>query len=144
MPNNFKKKNVIPLQKKKPSTSGIKGNGNFKISLQYFDSTQKFSSTFRDWQKSGLLSKALETLQGYCGAPLESQTKTDKFTVYGNFPDKDCTKFKCPSHVPADACWARIHVNGPAIIVGHVVKDTFYVVFLDKTHKFWLTKKERK
>ncbi len=51
--------------------------------------------------------------------------------------------YEYPKNVPEDAHWARIHVNGPAVIVGHIVNDTFYVVFLDKTHKFWLTEKDR-
>ena len=32
-------------------------------------------------------------------------------------------------------------ITGAAIIAGHIVTDTFYIVFLDKTHKFWLTKR---
>jgi hypothetical protein len=51
--------------------------------------------------------------------------------------------FEYPAHIPEDAKWARIHVNGPAIIAGHVINNTFYLVFLDKTHKFYLTRKER-
>jgi hypothetical protein len=51
--------------------------------------------------------------------------------------------YEYPKNVPEDAHWARIHVNGPAVIIGHIVNDTFYVVFLDKTHKFWLTEKDR-
>lgn len=143
MPNKFRKKAVTLGQKKKPSVNDIERKSNFKISFQYFDSTQKFASSFRDWQKEGLLSKALETLQGYCRSSLLSQANTDKFTIYGDFPNEDTTMFKYPAHVPNDACWARIHVNGPAVIIGHIVNDTFYVVFLDKTHKFWLTKKAR-
>ncbi|MDR1881914.1 MAG: hypothetical protein LBR26_03925 [Prevotella sp.] len=115
---------------------------NFKVSFQYIDTSQKFGSAFKDWQKDGLLSKMMETLAGYCRRPLIEQVDK-KFTFYGNFPSQDKTMFKYPEHVPKDANWARIHVTGPAIIVGHVIRDTFYVVFLDKTHKFFLTKKAR-
>ena len=44
-----------------------------------------------------------------------------------------------PQGVPEDAKWARIHILNRTVIIGHVVGDTFYVVFLDKTHKFYLT-----
>lgn len=117
--------------------------GNFKVSLSHLDKTQKFGSNYLDWQNAGLLSKLFETLQGYCCRPLLEQVDGDKFTIYGDFPKKDYTMFNFPEHVPEDANWARIHVNGIAVVAGHVVDDTFYIVFLDKTHSFYLTKRRR-
>lgn len=114
---------------------------NFKISFQYVDTRPRFSSSFSDWQKDGLLSHALEVLKGYCCRPLLEQVDGEKFTIYGDFPPKEKTRFEFPDHVPQDAEWARIHINGRAILVGHIIDDTFYVVFLDKFHAFWLTKR---
>lgn len=115
--------------------------GNFKLSLSYFDPSQRFASGFRDWQKVGLLSKAMETIQGFCNRPLRQQVDGTKFAIYGAFPPKDVTEFDYPSHVPEDAEWARIHVTGKAVLIGHIVNDTFYLVFLDRSHKFWPSKK---
>ena len=123
------------------SVSDEKNTQNFKLSLAYFDPQPYYASSFHDWQAVGLLSKALETLQGYCKRPLREQIDGDKFTEYRSFPPADKTMYEYPKHVPEDANWARIHVNGPAVLVGHIVGDTFYLVFLDKTHKFWLTKR---
>ena len=114
---------------------------NFKVSFQYLNTPQKYASSFKDWQKCGLLSKAMDVLQGYSCSPLRSQIDGVKFSVYDSFPPEEKTMFVYPKNVPEDAHWARIHVNGPAVIIGHIVRDTFYVVFLDKTHKFFLTKK---
>lgn len=47
-----------------------------------------------------------------------------------------------PMHVPEDAEWARIHVNGKQIIAGYVNRNVFNVVFLDKEHKFYKTEKK--
>jgi hypothetical protein len=116
---------------------------NFKISFEDYDSSQKYGSSFKDWQKCGLLSATMELLQGYCQRPLLEQIDGKKFTRYGNFPKNDETCFEYPAHVTPDADWARIHITGAAIIAGHIVTDTFYIVFLDKTHKFFLTKKAR-
>lgn len=116
---------------------------NFKISFQYFDKTQKHGSYFKDWQNCGLLSKALETLEGYCKRPLLEQVDGKKFTIYGDFPAKNKTHFDLPAGIPEDANWARIHVNGKSVIAGHIVKNTFYIVFLDKHHSFYLTKRAR-
>ena len=128
---------TLNLKKNIPSTS------NFKVSFQYLDTTQKYGSSFKDWQSHGLLSKALEVLQGYCCSPLRPQLNTEKFTSYGDFPNSNFTLFNFPANIPEDASWARIHITGPAIVVGHIVENTFYVVFLDKTHKFFLTKNAR-
>lgn len=143
----------MPLNKKKPK-SHLKealekkeklgeDKENFRISLEDFDSSQKYSSSYRDWQGIGLLSTTLECLGGYCKRPLLEQVDGKKFTIYGDFPLPKDTLFIRPKHVTEDANWARIHVNGPAVIVGHIVGNTFYLVFLDKTHKFWLTKKAK-
>lgn len=141
MPNKINKKKVCTKVINKASVNDDGRTANFKVSFQYLDTTQKYGSSFKDWQKCGLLSKAMDVLQGYSCSPLRLQIDGTKFAVYDSFPPEGKTEFEYPKNVPEDAHWARIHVNGPAVIVGHIVKDTFYVVFLDKTHKFFLTKK---
>lgn len=143
MPKPFKKKqpSIITQALQNKKTKSNTGFGNFKVSFQYLDSSQRYASSFKDWQKIGLLSKTLDLLKGYCCRPLREQIDGDKFSSYGDFPPPEKTYFQKPIHVPEDAEWARIHVNGPAVIIGHLVEDTFYLVFLDKTHKFWLTKR---
>jgi hypothetical protein len=149
MPKSFQKKNKesfidsVLKEKKSKSVNCHDMTSNFKLSLQYLDTTQKYGSAFKDWQNCGLLSFMLETMRGYCCRPLIEQVDGDKFTIYGGFPPDDKTMFSYPKNVPEDANWARIHINGGAVVAGHVVGDTFYVVFLDKTHKFWMTKKQR-
>lgn len=131
---------VAETLKQKRSVLG-QNHQNFKISFQDFDSTQKYGSGFKDWQKEGLLSHTMEVLEGYCKSPLLTQVDGKKFTIYGDFPPKEKTKFSFPNHVPEDARWGRIHINGKSVIVGHIVNDTFYLVFLDKGHNFYLTKR---
>lgn len=137
----FTKKKVCTKVIDKASVNDDERTTNFKVSFQYLDTTQKYGSSFKDWQQCGLLSKAMDVLQGYCCSPLRSQIDGTKFSVYDSFPSEEKTMFVYPKNVPEDAHWARIHVNGPAVIIGHIVRNTFYVVFLDKTHKFFLTKK---
>lgn len=127
-----------PALDKKPTE--VDTNENFCISLEHFDNSQ--GQGFKDWQGDGLLSKAMEVLYGYCKSKLMQQVDGDKFVIYGDFPPKDKTKFHHPDHVPQDANWARIHINNKSIIVGHVVRNKFYVVFLDKKHQFWVSQKK--
>lgn len=144
MPNSFNKRKSASIVKEsleKKKTLADTTHDNFKVSFQYLDKSQRFGSGFKDWQRIGLLSQLLDVFQGYCSSPLLPQIDGKKFTIYGGFPPKNRTLFEHPTFVPEDAEWARIHITGPAVVVGHIVSDTFYVVFLDKTHKFWLTKK---
>lgn len=100
--------------------------------------SQDQGATFENWNDDGLLIKALNRLNEYSHKKV-SQTDTT-YTIYGDFPRK--TKYYHPKNVPPDANWARIHVDGTHIIAGHIVKNVFYVVFLDSDHSFWVTEKK--
>ena len=66
---------------------------------------------------------------------LKEQVDGKKFVIYGDFPKH--SKFTFPTYVPPDANWARIHINGLHVLAGHVVKNIFYIVFMDNSHSFW-------
>lgn len=106
----------------------------FTISFRHLDKTQ--ADNFYSWEKEGILAHAMDVLSDYCKAPLISQY-SKKFKCYGAFPPKSI--YKCPTYIPEDANWGRIHINGTQILAGHIVKNVFYVVFLDSQHGFWET-----
>jgi hypothetical protein len=45
-------------------------------------------------------------------------------------------------HIIEDAEWASLHIKGKERIAGHIIGNVFYVVFLDKDHRFWRTEKK--
>lgn len=110
----------------------------FLLSFKDLDRSQ--GQTLEEWEREGILARAMDVLRNYCCAPLLSQCNTDKFTNYGKFPPSKDTEFTHPKHVPDDAEWARIHVTGRQCIAGHVLRNVFYVVFLDKDHGFYISK----
>lgn len=118
----------------------LKKEGTLLISLRHVDKTQ--GTTWYDWEKEAMLGKALDTLHGYSAKSLKSQAVTSTFTIYKGFPPKEKTDFVRPKYVPEDAKWSRIHVDGVRCLIGHVVEDTFYLVFLDSTHSFWKVEKK--
>ena len=144
-------KNKIPKTKKPKSLiSGLSesikarqseqelSNSLFLISLKDLDREQ--GQSLADWESEGILARAFDTMRNYCCSSLLSQSNTDKFTIYGNFPPRNATYFSYPKHVPEDAVWARIHVTGTQCIAGHIIGNVFFVVFLDKDHKFYKSK----
>ncbi len=121
----------------KKSISDLQDSSDFVLSFKHLDKQQ--GSDIYKWEKDNMLALALDTMGNYCCRPLKEQF-SDKFTVYGGFPKK--SNFTHPAHVPMDANWARIHINGLHVIAGHIVKNTFYVVFFDNDHTFYITEKK--
>ena len=113
------------------------GNDYFIISLRHFDPRQ--GQTFSEWEEKNILAQTMETLRNYCCDSIQNQLG-EKFTIYGDFPSD--SEFYHPKHVPEDAEWARIHINGTVIVAGHVERNIFHVVFLDKDHRFCISKKK--
>lgn len=109
------------------------------ISLKHFDSSQ--GQDFGDWQTAGLLAEAMQTLHGYSAKGLREQFNK-KFKSYGGFPSADVCDFIYPKHIPEDAEWASMHTMGKPCLIGHIVGNVFYLVFLDKDHRFWITEKK--
>jgi hypothetical protein len=119
----------------KKSQQDLKKEGYLTLSFRHLDKMQ--GNTLNEWEQSMQLAHTIEVLAGYCNDTVLNQNDGKKFTIYGNFPPTEKTDFYFPKHVPEDAEWARIHINGLQCVVGHLVNNVFYIVFLDGLHKFW-------
>ena len=132
-----------------------------KFNFSYFVNDDEAGQDFKDWTQEELV-KLLEKLKEYSKFPL-SHWKTQnvgKYKVFVNygteFPKN--TDFTEPKHIPLEVEWCRIHLENKPRLIGFVVpdsyhdelqesstfkfdKNTFYVVFLDKEHKFYKTSK---
>ena len=71
--------------------------------------------------------------------------------IYREFPKNSA--FTHPPYVPEDVWWARFRIDNDTRLIGFVIPDnlekgiaesfdynTFYVVFLDENHQFYLSK----
>ena len=128
--------------------------GKIAFSFKYFDATQKAGQDFKDWtneQKDKLLEKLKEYSKKTKHEWLNSRTGSGGLKVlaiYGEFPrNSDFTK---PIHVPENVKWARFRMESAVRLVGFFVEDVlakeknlstdiFYIVFLDKDHRFYKT-----
>lgn len=78
------------------------------------------------------------------------------FVIYDTFPDPSLLEH--PKHIPLDVKWARFRMEQSFRLGGFIVpeelhgkiheetgfifdKNTFYVVFIDRDHNFYLTGK---
>lgn len=128
-------------------------NGHLRFSLSFFDYSQPVSQNFEDWSHEQL-SKLLHKLQHYSGNTKEFwQTQRvgagslKVLEIYGEFPSR--SEFAKPKHVPIDARWARFRLESDMRLIGFLLpanvpgfsvaaENTFFVVFLDQHHKFYL------
>ena len=110
--------------------------GLLSFNFKFLDTTQ--GQTFEEWEKLQLLSQAFAVFKNYSAQTI-SEAFNDKFKTYKDFPPKDKTDFTHPKHVPEDARWASMHIQGKPCVIGHVHYNVFYVVFLDKEHAFYKT-----
>jgi hypothetical protein len=128
-----------------------------KFNFSYFD-VQPAGQSFADWNHGELVA-LLEKLKEYCKKSLQNWTTTpigrgsgNVLEIYGAFPGR--SDFTCPKHVPHQARWSRFRLESAVRLVGFVVPtefrnmkhqttghpfdcNTFYVVFLDKNHRFY-------
>ncbi|WP_155293311.1 hypothetical protein [Comamonas testosteroni] len=115
---------------------------------------------FEVWSHENLL-EFINKLKEYCKKPLLEWTRQrvgrsgrSVLEIYGEFPRKSAYTF--PMHVPHQAKWGRFRLGGSSRLCGFVVPDeyhgsvrgngnhrfdcnTFYIVFIDDDHQFYLT-----
>ena len=59
-------------------------------------------------------------------------------SLYGRFPPPESTDFSCPSDLEESANWGTIQkLHQYARVAGFLSNGFFYIVFLDKDHKFY-------
>lgn len=129
-----------------------------KFNFSYFCEQPQAGQNFNGWTNEELVGLC-EKLVNFSREPLGYWEKTRAgmgkghvFEVYDSFPRK--SNFDEPPHVPHQALWARFRIDRATRLVGFVLPsefdrkeqgcgylfdcNTFYIVFLDKNHDFYL------
>lgn len=151
--NNFRKENFLtslPKYENIPDIADVKGK--LAFSFKYFDASQSAGQDFKDWtdeQKNQLLNKLRDYSRedrNYWRNQRVGAGGLKLLEIYGDFPRN--TEFAYPVHVPSKVKWARFRMENKMRLVGFFVDeedakqkllstDIFYIVFLDKNHKFY-------
>lgn len=96
---------------------------------------------FEQWEKDGLLSKLATKFVDLSQKNIVNAQQQELITIYGKFPEK--SDFKCPKYIQDENIqWAVIKDIGGQLhrVAGYIIDSVFYVVFLDKDHKFYKMK----
>ena len=108
------------------------------FSLKDFDINQ--GQTFEEWEQKKILSNLLTRLRQVSSFSITEAQQNGILTIYKDFPDR--TDFTHPKHISQGVEWAVISIQGKERIAGYIDDNVFYIVFLDKDHRFWITGKK--
>lgn len=113
------------------------------FSFKYLDQTQPNGNeqTLALWKESELLEPLIVRMKELSCLTRDEAVNQQQIKIYGDFPPKDKTDFFHPKHVDDDVPWAVIEgISGLVRVAGFIQENTFYIVFLDSMHKFWISK----
>jgi len=133
------------LENVREESKGLSIRNLLTFSFKDFDQSQpkKSPETLKIWSDKGLLPKLFDRLKHLANLTRSEAINEGQLKEYGKFPDKDKTEFFIPAHVPSGANWTVIKkLGGKVRVVGYVLQNTFYIVFLDSEHRFYFSKKK--
>lgn len=110
------------------------------FSFRDFDRNQ--GQGFTEWQEDELLAALCEKLLGISHLTIGQITNQQIIKPYTKVDFPPDSGFKHPKHVPDGVKWATMHIQGKECIIGHFEDNIFHIVFLDKNHEFWISKKK--
>lgn len=98
--------------------------------------------SFEEWQDEKILAYTLNKFGHICALNIVEAQQQGMIKIYKDFPEK--SDFELPRHILGDVNWAVImDIKGQkGRVAGHIIDNVFYVVFLDKEHKFYKTSKK--
>lgn len=118
---------------------------NINFSLKYFHDIDDIGQSLKTWSEDeqkpllGLMQKVL-----HISRLTTAQAFQDKsIKIYGDFPATHVSDFKCPPALTNEKQWGVIsHIGGQkSRVAGFLRGNTFYMVYLDKDHRFWKSAK---
>ncbi|MDY5436768.1 hypothetical protein [Peptostreptococcus porci] len=110
------------------------------FSFRYFeDSDIPPASSLQTWDSDDTLLDILRALVHLSKCDITQLQSSKRITLYGKFPPKSLNDFPPPTGLSKDENWGTLrNIGGQrARIAGFLKDNIFYIVYLDKEHKFY-------
>ncbi|MVW87832.1 hypothetical protein EI969_18105 [Pseudomonas sp. PB101] len=119
----------------------LKRNQYLSFSFKYFKDQDDVGQSLATWASGDLLASLIAKLHHISKVNITELQTEKSITNYRRFPPADKTHFSCPSDLSKDDSWGVIrNIGGQKQRVAGFLRDNiFYIVFLDRDHKFWPT-----
>ncbi len=112
-----------------------------KVTFSFSKHITTQGETFKEWDEEGLLALLMERLKyiGQFSVQEALQNRAIKQYTKVSFPPN--SHFIEPKHI-VNVTWCVIHITETSkeVVVGFIEDDVFYLIFLDKHHRFWPSK----
>ena len=139
MPKNNQKK--LPEYLREQGNRSAVGDKQRNITFSFSKHVKAEGQSIEEWSELGLLKPLIIRIKnlGLHTALTVRQNKWIKEYHKVEFPPN--SGFKEPKHV-IGVTWAVMHITDTSreVVVGYIEDDVFYIVFLDKDHRFWPSK----
>ena len=110
------------------------------FSFRYFeDSNIPPASSLQTWDCDDTLLDMLRELVHLSKYNITQLQSSKRITLYGEFPPRTLNDFPLPTGLSKDENWGTLrNIGGQrARIAGFLKDNIFYIVYLDKEHKFY-------
>ncbi len=115
------------------------------FSLKYLCNIDDIGQSLTTWAEDnkkpllGLMQKVLHISK----LTIAQASQDQSIKIYGDFPTSHDSDFRCPPNLTNEKQWGVIRNIGgqKARVAGFLKGNTFYVVYLDKEHRFWKSAK---
>ncbi len=138
----FKEKKVASYKRDFKEVETRQGKKDPLIVLSFINFDINQGQSFKDWQTDELLALAFEKLRALCGYTIAQATNSGLLKIYTKVPFPPDSAFVHPKHIPQDIDWSSMHIGNKPCVIGYFEDNIFHIVFLDKDHEFWITKKK--
>lgn len=146
MVNRNRKQSFGRLENTREERKTLEKRALLTFSFKDIDETQPKHNpqSLQIWQEDGLLQTLLIKLKELSKLTRHEAESQKLIKIYGDFPQPENTQYSYPKHIEENVAWGVISSIGgqKSRIAGYLIENTFYIVFLDKEHQFWLSKKK--
>ena len=108
------------------------------FSFAHFDQNQ--GQSFKEWEEGKILAKMNTRLREISNFSVIEAKTNGILKEYGQFPEN--TEFNFPRYLHPGVSWASLRIAGKERVAGYLEDNVFYIVFLDKDHRFWISEKK--
>ena len=138
----FKERKLASYKREFKEVETKQGRKEPLIVLSFRDFDRNQGQNFEEWEEENLLASAINRLRDVCQLTRIQATSQQIIKQYSNVDFPPNTAFEHPKHVLPDVVWCSMHVQGKECIIGYFEDNIFHIVFLDRNHEFWISKKK--
>jgi hypothetical protein len=140
--NKFNERNSASYKREVKRIDTRQGRKEPLIVLSFKDFDRNQGQSFEEWEEDQILALAISKLREVCQLTVGQATAHGVIKPYTKVSFPPESGFVHPKHILPDTIWCSMHIQGKECVIGYFEDNIFHIVFLDKDHEFWKTKKK--